>query len=82
MRALMTPTQLLVQVFPRADVKSFRLLQNPPSVPKNIILVDQDIAYYRDPNGVPTKVQHTTFFACASLTGQRGACGLRPSTHC
>ncbi|KAI0734409.1 hypothetical protein C8Q72DRAFT_770548 [Fomitopsis betulina] len=45
----------LVKVFPRADVKSFRLLQNPPSVPKNIILVDQDIAYYRDPNGVPTK---------------------------
>ncbi|EPT03816.1 hypothetical protein FOMPIDRAFT_1046299 [Fomitopsis schrenkii] len=45
----------LVKVFPRADVKSFRLLQNPPSVPKSIILVDQDVAYYRDPNGSPTK---------------------------
>ena len=56
MLAPMAHTQLLVQVFPRADVKSFRLLQNPPSVPKSTILVDQDVAYYRDPNGSPTKV--------------------------
>ncbi|TFY59344.1 hypothetical protein EVJ58_g5835 [Rhodofomes roseus] len=44
-----------IQVFPRADVKQFRVLQNPPSVPKSTILVDQDVAYYRDPNGSPTK---------------------------
>ena len=44
------------QIFPRADLPSFRVLQNPPSVPKSILLIDQDVAYYRDPKGEPTKV--------------------------
>ena len=56
MRARTAHTQFLAQVFPHADLKTFSLLQNPPSVPKSTILVDQDVAYYRDPNGSPTKV--------------------------
>jgi len=47
----------LVKLFPRADLPSFRILENPPSVPKTTILIDQDVAYYRDPNSSsPTKV--------------------------
>ncbi|KAI0718935.1 hypothetical protein C8T65DRAFT_569813 [Cerioporus squamosus] len=46
----------LAKLFPRADIPSFRLLENPPSVPKSKILIDQDVAYYRDPKGEPTKV--------------------------
>lgn len=45
----------LVKVFPRADLEQFRLLENPPSVPKGTILIDQDVSYYRDPSGSPTK---------------------------
>ncbi|KAJ8494532.1 hypothetical protein ONZ51_g2250 [Trametes cubensis] len=44
------------RLFPRADIPSFRLLENPPSVPKSKILIDQDVSYYRDPNASsPTK---------------------------
>ncbi|RPD65084.1 hypothetical protein L227DRAFT_571523 [Lentinus tigrinus ALCF2SS1-6] len=46
----------LAKLFPRADIPSFRLLENPPSVPKSKILIDQDVAYYRDPKGEPTKI--------------------------
>lgn len=45
----------LVKVFPRADVTQFRLLENPASVPGSTILIDQDVAYYRNPSGSPTK---------------------------
>ncbi|KAI0800760.1 hypothetical protein C8Q74DRAFT_1238626 [Fomes fomentarius] len=45
----------LAKIFPRADLPSFRVLENPPSVPKSTILIDQDVAYYRDPKGEPTK---------------------------
>ncbi|KAI0673646.1 hypothetical protein C8Q78DRAFT_1076628 [Trametes maxima] len=46
----------LAKLFPRADIPSFRVLQNPPSIPKNRILIDQDVSYYRDPNASsPTK---------------------------
>ncbi|KZT08685.1 uncharacterized protein LAESUDRAFT_49843 [Laetiporus sulphureus 93-53] len=45
----------LVKIFPRADVTKFRILENPSSVPKSTILIDQDVAYYRDPSGSPTK---------------------------
>ncbi|KAI0361066.1 hypothetical protein OH77DRAFT_1417265 [Trametes cingulata] len=46
----------LAKLFPRADIPKFRLLENPPSVPKNKILIDQDVSYYRDPNASsPTK---------------------------
>ncbi len=46
-----------MQIFPRADLPSFRVLENPPSVPKSTILIDQDVAYYRDPKGEPMKVR-------------------------
>ncbi|KAI0828995.1 hypothetical protein BC628DRAFT_1361689 [Trametes gibbosa] len=46
----------LAKLFPRADIPSFRLLENPPSVPKSKILIDQDVSYYRDPSASsPTK---------------------------
>lgn len=44
------------QLFPRADIEKFRILQNPPSVPKSMLLIDQDVAYYRKPESSPTKV--------------------------
>ncbi|GBE77561.1 hypothetical protein BKA93DRAFT_817315 [Sparassis latifolia] len=47
----------LVKLFPRADIPSFRILENPPSLSKSTVLIDQDVAYYRDPNAKsPTKV--------------------------
>ncbi|RDX51918.1 hypothetical protein OH76DRAFT_1345888 [Lentinus brumalis] len=46
----------LAKLFPRADIPSFRVLENPPSVAKSTILIDQDVAYYRDPKGEPTKI--------------------------
>ncbi|TBU34394.1 hypothetical protein BD309DRAFT_850252 [Dichomitus squalens] len=39
----------LVQLFPRAELPKFRVLENPPSVPKSTILIDQDVDYYRKP---------------------------------
>ncbi|GJE89617.1 nuclear transport factor 2 family protein [Phanerochaete sordida] len=46
----------LVKLFPRADLPKFRVLENPPSVPKSTILIDQDVAYFRDPRAAePTK---------------------------
>ncbi|EIW64010.1 uncharacterized protein TRAVEDRAFT_112062 [Trametes versicolor FP-101664 SS1] len=46
----------LAKLFPRADIPKFRLLENPSSVPKSKILIDQDVAYYRDPKASsPTK---------------------------
>ncbi|KAJ3477059.1 hypothetical protein NLI96_g10725 [Meripilus lineatus] len=32
----------LAKLFPRADIPRFRILENPPSVPTNVILIDQD----------------------------------------
>ncbi|CAL1694486.1 unnamed protein product [Somion occarium] len=46
----------LAKLFPRADLPRFRLLENPASVPKSTILIDQDVAYFRDPKAAsPTK---------------------------
>ncbi|KZT30971.1 hypothetical protein NEOLEDRAFT_1083587 [Neolentinus lepideus HHB14362 ss-1] len=46
----------LVKLFPRADIGKFRVLENPKSVPKGTILVDQDVSYFRDPKAAePTK---------------------------
>ncbi|KAI0705874.1 hypothetical protein BC835DRAFT_1261164 [Cytidiella melzeri] len=46
----------LAKIFPRADLPKFKVLENPPSVPKNKILIDQDVDYYRDPTASsPTK---------------------------
>ncbi|KAI0059502.1 hypothetical protein BV25DRAFT_1808891 [Artomyces pyxidatus] len=39
----------LPKLFPRADITKFRLLETPSQLPKSILLVDQDVAYYRDP---------------------------------
>ncbi|KAK7695038.1 hypothetical protein QCA50_002226 [Cerrena zonata] len=47
----------LAKLFPRAEIPRFRLLENPASVPKSIILIDQDVAYFRDPKASsPTKI--------------------------
>ncbi|EPQ60285.1 hypothetical protein GLOTRDRAFT_30198 [Gloeophyllum trabeum ATCC 11539] len=46
----------LVKIFPRADIGKFRVLENPKTVPKSTILVDQDVSYFRDPKASgPTK---------------------------
>ncbi|KIP03622.1 hypothetical protein PHLGIDRAFT_77281 [Phlebiopsis gigantea 11061_1 CR5-6] len=51
----------LVKLFPRADIPRFRVLENPSSVPKSTILIDQDVAYFRDPNASsPTKVSEAS----------------------
>ncbi|KAG6873216.1 hypothetical protein C0995_001570 [Termitomyces sp. Mi166 len=39
----------LTKFFPRADIQKFRLLQNPPNLAENTILIDQDVAYFREP---------------------------------
>ncbi|EIN13879.1 hypothetical protein PUNSTDRAFT_56402 [Punctularia strigosozonata HHB-11173 SS5] len=46
----------LAKIFPKADIPKFRLLQNPSSVPSSTLLIDQDVAYYRNPDKEPTKV--------------------------
>ncbi|KAI0936998.1 hypothetical protein AcW1_001088 [Taiwanofungus camphoratus] len=43
-----------LQIFPRAEITQLRVLENPPSVPKSTILIDQDVAYYRNPTSSPT----------------------------
>ncbi|KAH8119776.1 hypothetical protein DFH11DRAFT_1685279 [Phellopilus nigrolimitatus] len=46
----------LAKMFPRADFPKFRVLENPGGLPPHTILIDQDVAYYRDPSsGSPTK---------------------------
>lgn len=46
----------LTSLFPRADVTKFRVLTNPPSVAATTLLIDQDVAYFRDPKAdKPTK---------------------------
>ncbi|KAJ8494732.1 hypothetical protein ONZ45_g13124 [Pleurotus djamor] len=45
----------LAKVFPKAAIPKFRILKNPPSLSESTILIDQDVAYYRDPSKSPTK---------------------------
>ncbi|RDB29512.1 hypothetical protein Hypma_015872 [Hypsizygus marmoreus] len=46
----------LTKIFPRADILRFRVLENPPTVPKSTILIDQDVSYFRDAkSSSPTK---------------------------
>ncbi|KAF7784137.1 hypothetical protein Agabi119p4_302 [Agaricus bisporus var. burnettii] len=45
----------LAKLFPRADIPKFRVLENPQAVPHNVILIDQDVSYYRNPESTPTK---------------------------
>lgn len=46
----------LAKLFPRADIPNMRVLTNPPGVPPNTMLIDQDVAYYRNPkSSSPTK---------------------------
>ncbi|KAJ3750833.1 hypothetical protein DFH05DRAFT_1385550 [Lentinula detonsa] len=47
----------LTKLFPRADITEFRVLSNPASLAKNTLLIDQDVAYFRDSqSSSPTKV--------------------------
>ncbi|OCB86214.1 hypothetical protein A7U60_g6803 [Sanghuangporus baumii] len=44
-------------ILPRADIQKFRVLKSPDSLPPRTILIDQDVAYFRDPSSSsPTKV--------------------------
>ncbi|TFK19984.1 hypothetical protein FA15DRAFT_673957 [Coprinopsis marcescibilis] len=46
----------LAKIFPRAEIPKFRVLQNPATVPSTTIIIDQDVAYFRDPSSKsPTK---------------------------
>ncbi|KAI4518019.1 hypothetical protein K525DRAFT_363340 [Schizophyllum commune Loenen D] len=50
----------LAKIFVRADIPKFRVLENPESVPKSTILIDQDVAYYRDDKAdSPTKTMNS-----------------------
>ncbi|XP_006454134.1 hypothetical protein AGABI2DRAFT_60928, partial [Agaricus bisporus var. bisporus H97] len=49
----------LAKLFPRADIPKFRVLENPQAVPHNVVLIDQDVSYYRNPESTPTKVRRT-----------------------
>ncbi|PPQ79425.1 hypothetical protein CVT25_002695 [Psilocybe cyanescens] len=47
----------LAKIFSRADIPKFRILENPSNLPRNTILIDQDVAYFRDAkSSSPTKV--------------------------
>ncbi|KXN88841.1 hypothetical protein AN958_06710 [Leucoagaricus sp. SymC.cos] len=43
------------QIFPRAEIPKLRILESPPNVMSNTILIDQDVSYYRNPKSSPTK---------------------------
>ncbi|KAF9469809.1 hypothetical protein BDZ94DRAFT_1243302 [Collybia nuda] len=46
----------LAKVFEKADIPKFRLLETPPTVPSNTILIDQDVSYFQGANASsPTK---------------------------
>ncbi|TRM66274.1 hypothetical protein BD626DRAFT_397610 [Schizophyllum amplum] len=50
----------LAKIFERADIPKFRVLENPSSVPKSTILVDQDVSYYRSAKAdSPTKTMNS-----------------------
>lgn len=38
----------LPKLFPRTEIKKLRVLQNPPETPTNVLLIDQDVAFFRD----------------------------------
>jgi len=61
----------LAKLFPRADIPKFRLLENPSSLPESTILIDQDVAYYRQADASePTKTVNSL------LTLERNSSGL------
>ncbi|KAL4269092.1 SnoaL-like domain-containing protein [Pleurotus pulmonarius] len=45
----------LAKIFDKAEIPKFRVLENPASVPDNVILIDQDVSYYRDSTKEPIK---------------------------
>ncbi|GAA95171.1 uncharacterized protein L969DRAFT_19355 [Mixia osmundae IAM 14324] len=49
----------LAKLFPKSVADKHNVLENPPTVAKHTILIDQDITYYRDPNGEPTKTMNS-----------------------
>lgn len=50
----------LVKLFPRADIPKFRVLENPSNIPSSTLLIDQDVAYFRDPKAsTPTKTMNS-----------------------
>lgn len=57
------------QLFPRADIPKFRVLRNPDNLTSDTILIDQDVAYYRDPSSsTPTKVfSWSAFYSTLNL---------------
>jgi len=59
----------LAKIFPLATIPKFRVLENPSSLPKSTILIDQDVAYHRDPNKEPTKVVNSLLTIERNETG-------------
>ncbi|KAG1754963.1 uncharacterized protein EDB91DRAFT_262779 [Suillus paluster] len=49
----------LAKLFEKVDIPKFRVLKNPPLVPRSTILVDQDVAYYRSAFSSPTKTMNS-----------------------
>jgi len=43
--------------FPSGRDPELQVVENPPSVMPNTILIDQDVSYYRNPRIFPTKVR-------------------------
>jgi len=43
--------------FPSGRDPKLQVVENPPSVMPNTILIDQDVSYYRNPRTFPTKVR-------------------------
>ncbi|KAI0257072.1 hypothetical protein BJV78DRAFT_1272199 [Lactifluus subvellereus] len=38
----------LPKLFPRCEIRKLRVLENPPGTPANLLLIDQDVAYFRN----------------------------------
>jgi len=38
----------LSKLFPRTEIQKLRVLKNPSETPANVLLIDQDVAYFRD----------------------------------
>ncbi|KLO20108.1 hypothetical protein SCHPADRAFT_817082 [Schizopora paradoxa] len=46
----------LAKIFDKAEIPKFRLLKNPENTPKDVIIIDQDVAYYyKEGASSPTK---------------------------
>ncbi|KAF8322667.1 hypothetical protein DL93DRAFT_2050373 [Clavulina sp. PMI_390] len=60
----------LAKMFPRADIPKFRILKNPSFLTDSTLLIDQDVAYYRQADASePTKTVNSLLTIERSNTG-------------